>query len=119
MTIEYHCSSDDGDMFPATPAEAHARHALEQSSFYAATLVIARCTGNADTATPARAAWLARAHGNLQQWLAAGGFAQADAAPAGRRDRLEDTLGDSLPFPGSRPLYYDQYRSDPSIARGD
>ena len=107
MTNDYH-GDDQRGMFQLTPAEKHAERALTQAACYAADLTIARWSGAADTAIPARAAWLAHAHEGLQMWLEAGGFAQPRYDDIASASRLHDES--PLPFPGSRPLLYSVFR---------
>ena len=105
MTIHHH-GEDQYGMFPATPAEVHARQALEQAARYAADLAIARWSGTPDTVTPARAAWMGRAHQHLQAWLDAGGFAQHEVV-----EPADTAATDTpLPYPGKRPLFYSLFR---------
>jgi hypothetical protein len=107
MTIDYH-GDDLPGMFNATPAEVHARLGLAQAARFQADLAIARWSDTADTTTPARAAWMARAHDGLQLWLDAGGFAQHQHEDAAPTSALYDDS--ALPFPGNRPLLYTLFR---------
>ncbi|MFC0135077.1 hypothetical protein CR105_22690 [Massilia eurypsychrophila] len=90
MTNDNHCGQSDQD-FPGSRAQAHCQLALEQSARYEAQLAIARwMTASADVPArdeipaPAlgRAAWLAQAQTNFQQWLGCGGFSQYEVAPS-------------------------------------
>lgn len=82
MTIDHQSNGADDKRLPATPAQAHARRALEHASLFAVDLALARWSGASAVAKPARAAWLINTQHGLQQWLEAGGFAQGDAIAA-------------------------------------
>lgn len=96
----------------ATPAAAYAMRALEQAAHHATEMAIARWSAPVPASEAAgfyaRAAWLAQTQQHLQEWLAGGGF-RAGAIDMG------DT-GAALPFPGSRPRLYTQFRRSRSTA---
>lgn len=103
MTIHHHCSSDQDDTFPETPARVHARRTLEHGAHHAANLAIARWSGAPPVMAPARAAWLAKAQDGLLQWLDAGGF--------GQTDRAAQLPLDQLSLPDGRPLLHANFRN--------
>lgn len=108
MDFDHHCGSDRDDRLFDSPADAHARRTQEQASRLAADLAIARWSGAAAVAAPARAVWLVNAQQGLQQWFDAGGFAQDDGAA--QVPRVAPSLT------GSRPRLYTDFRNAGSKA---
>jgi hypothetical protein len=117
MTIDNHRGPNDHE-FPGS--RAHCQLALEESARYEAQLAIARwisasagAQAKADVPAPAlgRAAWLAQAQKNFQQWLGCGGFSQYEVAPS---DIPEHPVGTYFPA-GKPPAIPGLFRTDSCV----
>lgn len=82
----------DHQLLPETPAQAHARIALEQSAMVSAQLAIARWSNGslgahapvyAFDAVSARGRWYDQVQHQFQHWLERGGFAENGAGDTG------------------------------------
>ncbi|MEO7497294.1 MAG: hypothetical protein ABIT83_16770 [Massilia sp.] len=90
MTIE-RAQDQDQQLPPETPAQAHARVALEQSAMVSARLAIARWSNGslgahapvyAFDAVSARGRWYDQVQNHFQHWLKRGGFTETAAVDA-------------------------------------